>query len=844
MMGFRHTRRSVNAHKDRIALPARTSLSAAVLFALYGIPQMAIAQQQPASNPPAPSGELQEITVTATRRETTIESVPYSLSVVSGDELAKAGVTDLASLANDVPGLSYYNFGARNAGAEVPIIRGLNASDVQVQQRSFRTFEQSPVGTYIGNSPFDGYLQLDDIQRVEVLRGPQGTLYGAGSLGGALRIIPNAPELGKFSGGIDGSGGYVKGAAKAAYTSSAVLNVPIGDTLAFRAAAKFSYEPGYINVYGLLKRTGSPLTGIPVLADPGDPVNSPGVFLGKSDWNDQNSFTGRVALLWKPTDSFSANLAFIYANTNGDGGPWANPSFPGGPYAIDPRITFPAGGMNQTFSAVDQQYWRRTTLSSVDLSYDAGFATLSSTSSYATTSGFTMSDGTYIIGNITEFNTNNYYGGNPLNPRFIQPGGFSDNAHTFDQEIRLVSKTGPDNMFDWVVGAFYEDQTRVGGWYNPDPGSPERAVAQGCTGAYYYGATFPDCAPTSGPGDENFVQVDTQNFSDKSEFGELTYHFTSKGQITGGFRHFEQSFTDAQSYLVYTYGILIPASPHNAPASKNTWKVNPSYEYAPDQYVYAIWSQGFRRGGANSVPPVGLYKESPLLSSYAPDSVNNYEAGLKGRFENGFTYTFAIFDIHWDKPQISGTLPDGNVAVYNANSAISKGVEFEVRGPLLLPGLTYSIGGAYADAKLNSGFSLPANNGAGVITPNEIVGSSGDRLPGSPQSSLSATFTYTHDIAAGYNLGVSLNGTYQSTVPMALTPPLSQYYSQANALANLSATVTHNSWHTGVYVTNLFDKRADLGPFLPNVFTNGGGLIQNNTYNPPREIGMRVGYSF
>jgi iron complex outermembrane receptor protein len=843
-MGNRYTKRSGLHRKGRALQPLRTGVSAAVFLALNGAPQFALAQQQPPSPPSSTSTELGEITVTATRREATLESVPYSLSVVSGEDLARAGVTDMASLANNVPGLAYYDFGARQAGAEVPIIRGLNASDVQVQGRSFRTFEESPVGTYIGNSPFDGYVQLDDIQRVEVLRGPQGTLYGAGALGGALRIIPNAPELERFSGSIDASSGYLQGADKAAYTTSGVLNIPMGDTLALRAAAKYAYQPGYVNVYGLLERTGSPVTGIPVLADPGDPVNSPGIFYGKHDWNDQNSFTGRAALLWKPIDAFNANLAFVYANTNGDGGPWANPSFPGGAYIIDPRINFPAGSMNQTFSAVDQQFWRRTTLSSADLSYDAGFATLSSTSTYATTTGFTASDGTYIIGTITGANTQNYYGGNPLNPRFIQPGIFTDSAHTFDQEVRLVSKTGPDNMFDYVVGLFYEDQTRVGSWFNPNPGSPERAVAQGCTAPYYAGASFPNCLLSTGPGSENFVQVDTQNFSDKSEFGELTYHFTSKGQITAGFRHFEQQFTDSQSYLVYTYGLLIPASPHNAPASKNTWKVNPSYQYAPDQYVYAIWSQGFRRGGANSVPPVGLYKESPLLASYAPDSVNNYEAGLKGRFENGFSYTVAIFDIHWDKPQISGTLPDGNVAVYNANTAISKGIEFEARGPLFLPGLTYSIGGAYADARLTSSFSLPANNGTGVIVPGQITGNAGDRLPGSPQSSLSATLNYARTLMPGYDLALSLNGTYRSTVPMALTPPLSQYYSQANALANLSATVTHNSWHTGLYVTNLFDKRADLGPFLPNVFTNGGGLIQNNIYNPPREVGVRAGYSF
>jgi iron complex outermembrane receptor protein len=198
-MGNRYSKGSVRRRAGRMLPPARTSLGAAVCLALYGMPHAASAQEQPATPASTPS-ELGEITVTATRREEKLEAVPYSLSVVSGEDLARTGVTDLASLANEVPGLAYYDFGARQVGSEVPIIRGLNASDISVQGRSFRTFEQSPVGTYIGNSPFDGYLQLDDIQRVEVLRGPQGTLYGAGSLGGALRIIPNAPELGVFSG--------------------------------------------------------------------------------------------------------------------------------------------------------------------------------------------------------------------------------------------------------------------------------------------------------------------------------------------------------------------------------------------------------------------------------------------------------------------------------------------------------------------------------------------------------------------------------------------------------------------------------------------------------------------
>ena len=184
-MGITRTKPST-AEKRRRLLPGTTTVGAAVFFALYGLPHPAAADTADAS-----TDSLQEITVTATRRVQTLEAVPYSLSVISADQLTQSGVTDLASLATTVPGLSMYDFGARMSEATSPIIRGINATAEPT--RGFRTFEQAPVGTYIGNSPIDGYFQLDDLKQVEVLRGPQGTLYGAGALGGALRLIPNAP---------------------------------------------------------------------------------------------------------------------------------------------------------------------------------------------------------------------------------------------------------------------------------------------------------------------------------------------------------------------------------------------------------------------------------------------------------------------------------------------------------------------------------------------------------------------------------------------------------------------------------------------------------------------------
>lgn len=819
-----------------------TAVGAAVCIALYGAANPARADDAAQASADTPIPVLQEITVTASRRTQTEESTPYSLTVISPQQLASANVTDISSLTSQVPGLSMYDFGARFAGATVPIIRGINATG---SPRGFRSFEQSPVGVYVGNSPMDDYIGLIDLQRIEVLRGPQGTLYGAGALGGAIRLLPNDPKLDTVSGQVEAGGDRIAHSSGTGYTVDGVINLPIGHELAFRAAAKYDDQPGWIDVYGLLARSNRGVSGVPELANPADPVGSPGIYSNRPDWNDQKTFTGRAALLWQPLESFKAVLAILHTGLRGDGGPQVNRDFPGGASPIDPSVTLPPGGPYQEFSQVDQPFSRYTNLTSLDLSYDAGFATLSATTSYRTTTGQFLEDDTYNIGGVDGGAYLPYYAGNPVNPRFVYDYQFSDTERTFSQEVRLVSKTPLWHRLDYVIGAYYENQTRAGLWNIANPGTPERSVAQGCTGAVYYGAAYPDCLVTAGPGDLDFTQADTQRFQDKSVYGDLIWHLTKQLSLTGGVRHFQQQFTDAQLYLDYTFPTLVPATPHGAPASTNIGKADLSYQYAHEQYVYVLWSQGFRRGGANSVPLVGPFKESPLLASYVPDSTNNYEAGLKGRFANGLSYAFDIFDVKWDKPQISASLPSGNLAVYNGNTAESKGFELESTGPLFLPGLAYSIGVSYADAKLTSDFSLPANDGTGVIVPGLISGKAGQQLPGSPKTSVTAALDYQRLIVPGYSLSLSLNGSYHSVVKLGLAAAESNTPVQQSStylITNFSAAVTHDSWRATLIVTNLADKQEILvPPFNPNAFDY---LTNDYIVNQPRMIGVRLAYIF
>jgi iron complex outermembrane receptor protein len=794
-------------------------------LAIWSGNQVAAQTAGPSNQPVSVGSAIQEIIVTASRRNADVNDIPYNISAVGGDALDRIGTSDLAQFANQVPGFDLEDRGARYGGASVPIIRGLNSSSTE---RRGLVSEDMPVGTYIGNSPAASYFPLDDVQRIEVLRGPQGTLYGAGALGGAIRVIPNDPQLDQWSARLDASGSNTAHSSDTGYSASGLLNAPLGPIAALRMSVKYDYEPGFINQDGILERAGGSISSPPVLANPGNIANSSGIYYSKPDSNFTDTTSGRLSLLVQPSDRLKFDVGYNYARVSGNGGPVDNPGYAGGASPIDPHISFPATGEYSIVNPTLEPFRRESHLTSLDASYDAGFATLSSTTTYADTNGFADSNEAFTLF-ILPSSYLGYYVGNPIDPRLVAINRYADSDHTLSEEFRIVSKTG--EIFDYVVGAFYAREGRGLDWNIYEPGITQQAMASGGT---------PVTTDSSG---RVFFETGQQEFTDKSVFAEATWHITKRWEATLGGRFSHQDFSESLNFYSYTFGFGDQGASSTA-YNEHLGKLNLSYKFADNQLLYATASQGFRRGGANAFPLTGFLRESASILDYKPDTANNYEFGIKGHLTNGLRYSADLFYIDWKNPQIGTNTPANSwPVVVNGQTAVSKGFEFELHAPLFRPDLNVSLGYSYADATLSKSFCLPAGDGTGVgFIPCGIAGSAGNRLPGSPKSSGSVTVTYDQSMGESRRLMYTLNSTFKSSIINSLPNEgfnaidLPSYF-----FVNASIIFDTGRWRLGTYGTNLLNRRAEFG--APNYTVPGlGSLFYPFTISRPREVGLRGSY--
>jgi iron complex outermembrane recepter protein len=302
------TRRSPSAPCSRRSLGAMSSLTAAVLSVLYGGPSVAAttATESTAAATAANDTALQEVVVTASRRAVSAQDLPISITAVSGDTLAKAGIEDMAGLAHSMAGVNYTDrgpFGGVNGSTL--IMRGLNSESLAFQE-GLATSVVPPVATYVDDTPLFFNMRLQDLDRVEVLRGPQGTLYGSGSLGGTIRFVMNAPDPSGFDASAE------VGLSKTAHTHTtnedikAMVNLPLSDTLAVRVSVGASDDAGFVNQTNLYALDSS---GVPVLSQPTSPSNPVGLspqiapkIYSEDGVNSYQYRNARVAMLFKPND--------------------------------------------------------------------------------------------------------------------------------------------------------------------------------------------------------------------------------------------------------------------------------------------------------------------------------------------------------------------------------------------------------------------------------------------------------------------------------------------------------------------------------------------------------------
>ena len=807
----------------RMAVAAKvTSVAGCIGMILHG-PAMAA----------APSGELEEIVVSASRRDETVSKAPYNISAYSGDQLQSANITNVAALSQQVPNFVIQETGARDAGMAVPVIRGLNASSAVLSTDQPRFF-QSAVGMYLGNTPLIGSLPLMDVERVEVLRGPQGTLYGAGTLAGAVRIAPVEPKLGAYSGSASVAGATVAHSGSLSYDGIGTVNLPLGDTAALRLVAKNQYDAGFIDQNDIMRRQGDEYAnGAPILATPGDIANSPGVYYSQKDSNWTRTSSARASLLWQGSDAFKLKVSYDYSRLNGYGSPQDNPSFGGGVVTRfnDGGRVRKATGEYEISHPVLEPFERTTHLASADPSLDLGFATLSGTFSYGKTDGKNVFDNTLVTMGFTEFTP--YYAGTPFNPRFIDTQFNGDSGKTTTQELRLVSNG--TNTIDYVAGIYLQQEkhTFIQQIYVPG------------TEAYTQVVNTIPVIPDAAGRTTNYVA--NQDYKEFSVYGNLTWHVTDRWQATGGARIFRETFNQEMDQIFPLFGIETIDN-QSSKLTSQIFMLNTSYDLTPSVKVYGTWSQGFRRGGANTFPLDGPFPESALIRYYTPDKTNNFEVGLKGRV-NGYYFAASVFYVRWNNPQIDLLTPHLQYpVVVNGKSADSKGIELETSGPLGAEGLTFNLGIGYAKARLTGDFALPAGLGGGTFEPAGIAGQDGDRLPGTPDLSGTANLNYALPLANGSKLTFSLGADYRSSTVTTLPHIALQTSATEDAYALFHGDIEWNrgNWRYSLYGTNLTDKRVEYSRNvrLPENVLELGNFGNAFTISHPRELGVRVSFKW
>jgi iron complex outermembrane receptor protein len=785
-------------------------LAAAIAAVLYGTVPAAAAAAAAATAADADAQEIGEITVTASRRTERVQDIPYSISAVSGDKLAENNITDIARLTQSVPGLVSFDAGAGGNDNRALTIRGLNSGGLNTNQTV------APVAVYVNDTPVFLNLRLKDIDRVEVLRGPQGTLYGSGALGGAVRFIQHSPDLRDFDVQATAGGSSTEHASGLNDELDLVVNLPIiSDVFGLRFNIDYSHDAGYIaqpNLYVLDS------SGAPVPKDPTNLITSPAQMTSRRGTNDNTYKSARIAALWKPADNVKVDLNIYHQASEA-----------GNSQTTTPLLT----GWDSLESAhyIAEALTDRVDLQSLELTVDAGFASITSTTSHFHHENVSTGDYTTLY-QLFSFYTP-YYGANPR-PLYLARQTYDDTGTV--EELRMISQwSGPVQL---VAGVYFnKDATNV----------IHHEFAPG------YQAFYNACEPVHGPGnicgigtqvgiyeqvfgipivtDESYVGDSEANFTDRAVYGEVTWHITSAWQATGGIRAFSQSYSQTnQTGLMFDGPLFASVNSRSISDKHALYKANTSYKITEDMMVYATYAQGFRRGGVNALPASTLAGgvTDPRFFTLKPDYAYNSEVGIKGSIAKRYQYSLSAYNIDWKNIQSGLYLtPLSIISTANIGDGYSRGVELEFSGRLV--GQLYGqIGYAYDETKLKTA-SFQALNATVATVP-------GGSLPNAPKETLSASLDYKVPVGGDWVLDPTASLYYRG--PMNTATTANRFPVGGFATATVSMSVDHGHWHGLLYINNATNK---LGfNSAPNTDTWGQGAAV--LVNQPRTAGVMLTY--
>ena len=688
----------------------------------------------------------------------------------SGTAIEAAKMADSAELMRGIPGVSVVDRGYRNSGVvNNVLIRGINVDSNALGD--YAVSSVAPVSTYLNDTPLLAGFLLKDLDRVEVLRGPQGTLYGSGSLGGTVRYITRAPKLGIFEGAASVTASQVEGSGSMGWAADLTLNIPLGDTLAFRATASQIDYPGvtdYVNIYQL-DSTGAPVA-------PSGLLSSDAAYTSKADADTVEIWFARAALRFEPNDRFNATLSYSQQSDEIGG---------------RRQVTRGADGYGNVYGEYEngsvqlEPSSRDVALTSLEMNVDLGFATLTSSTSHYKHEGESLSENT---GFYAQFGFLSFYYNYPR-PMATAERAYTDEATI--QELRLVSSTG--GAFDYVLGAYYNDDTLD---------SSQNSYLRGFK--RWADASFP-WAPAGVSGDQDFLYRRHETFKDKALYGELTWHATDALSLTGGMRWFDNEAVNDTFIDVPLYTSLSqPVNAHfESSESRALFKGNLSWRFGDSGLFYSTISEGYRRGGSNAVPLSGNFAEDPRWQVYGSDSVVNYEAGVKGR-RGDLTYDAALFYVDWDDIQLNTATPNwGFYVVQNGGKARSYGLETSIDGRPT-DALHYSVGYTYTNAKLSEDVLSPLG---------AVLGADGSSLPGTPEHAITVSTDYTWSLAGDLTLIARASGYYQSSTRNAIGGPPYNTELSGFTLWNSSATIARGPWAATLFVKNVFNEDGVTGEF-------------------------------